>query len=77
MGLLLEVLNVVMRLRLLLPFYGSVCFPHITLLFCWMVLIVGFALYLVSAILTPFFGGGVSSIRRGRGGGVVPQMRSV
>jgi len=37
----------------------------------------GFALYLVTAILTPFFGGGVSSMRRGRGGGVAPQMRSV
>ena len=41
---------------------------------CLRRLIVGFAAYLVSTILTAVFGG--ASLRR-RGGGVVPQMRSV
>jgi hypothetical protein len=62
-----------MKLRLLLPFYGLVCPLDLR----WMVLIVGFAVYLASTILTPLFGGGVSSMRRARGGGVGPQMRSV
>lgn len=41
----------------------------------FMGLMVGFAAYLVSTIMTAVFGG--ASIRRRGGGGVVPQMRSV
>ena len=65
-----EALNVVMRLKPRLRSFGLV-FP----LTCLRRLIVGFAAYLVSTILTAVFGG--ASIRRRGGGGVIPQMRSV